>query len=77
MNSQYRFYCERIIRKLMEHYKDNLAVIGWQVDNETSAAGAANPDVQAGFAEVPASEIQDCGRDGQGLGTELLGPADL
>ena len=51
MNSQYRFYCERIIRKLMEHYKDNPAVIGCQVDNETSAAGAANPDVQAGFKE--------------------------
>lgn len=51
MNAQYRFYCERIIRKLMEHYKDNPAVIGYQVDNETSAAGAANADVQAGFAE--------------------------
>ena len=51
MNTQYRFYCERIIRKLMEHYKDNPAVIGYQVDNETSAAGAANPDVQAGFKE--------------------------
>ena len=51
MNAQYRFYCERIIRKLMEHYKDNPAVIGYQVDNETSAAGAANPDVQAGFKE--------------------------
>ncbi|MFL6437458.1 MAG: beta-galactosidase [Terriglobales bacterium] len=49
MNSTYRFYCERVIRKLLEHYKDNPAVIGWQVDNETSSAGAANPDVQAGF----------------------------
>lgn len=49
MNAQYRFYCERIIRKLMEHYKDNPAIIGYQVDNETSSAGAANPDVQAGF----------------------------
>lgn len=51
MNATYRFYCERIIRKLLEHYKDNPAVIGYQIDNETSASGAANPDVQAGFKE--------------------------
>jgi beta-galactosidase len=49
MNPIYRTYCERIIRKLLEHYKDDPAVIGWQIDNETSAGSAANPDVQAGF----------------------------
>jgi beta-galactosidase len=49
MNVTYRRYCERVIRKLMAHYKDNPAVIGWQVDNETSSGAAANPDVQAGF----------------------------
>jgi beta-galactosidase len=46
----YRFYCERVIRKIMEHYKDNPGIIGYQVDNETSAYGAANHDVQVGFA---------------------------
>jgi beta-galactosidase len=51
MNTQYRFYCERVIRKILEHYKNNPAVIGYQVDNETSSAGAANPDVQGGFKE--------------------------
>jgi len=51
MNSTYRFYCERVIRKILERYKDNPAVIGYQIDNETSSAGAANPDVQAGFKE--------------------------
>jgi beta-galactosidase len=51
MNATYRFYCERVIRKILEHYKDNPAVIGYQIDNETSSAGAANPDVQAGFKE--------------------------
>jgi beta-galactosidase len=51
MNTTYRFYCERVIRKMLEHYKDNPAVIGYQIDNETSSAGAANPDVQAGFKE--------------------------
>ena len=49
MNATYRFYCERVIRKILEHYKDNPAVIGYQIDNETSSAGAANPDVQDGF----------------------------
>jgi beta-galactosidase len=49
MNATYRFYCERVIRNILEHYKDNPAVIGYQIDNETSSAGAANPDVQEGF----------------------------
>lgn len=51
LNPTYRFYCERVIRKIAEHYKDNPAVIGWQIDNETSPAGAANHDVQVGFVE--------------------------
>ncbi|MGA7970380.1 MAG: beta-galactosidase [Terriglobales bacterium] len=51
MNPTYRSYCERVIRKLLEHYKNNPSVIGWQIDNETSAGDAANPDVQAGFVE--------------------------
>ena len=50
-NPTYRFYCERIIRKLAEHYKDNPAIIGWQIDNETPPGGAANKDVQDGFVE--------------------------
>jgi beta-galactosidase len=45
----YRFYAERMIRKIVAHYKNNPAVIGWQVDNETSPYGAANDDVFAGF----------------------------
>lgn len=49
MNATYRFYCERVIRKLLEHYKNNSAVIGWQIDNETSSGAAANRDVQEGF----------------------------
>ena len=45
----YRFYAQRMIRNLVEHYKENPAVIGWQLDNETSAYGASNPDVFVGF----------------------------
>jgi beta-galactosidase len=50
-NATYRFYCERVIRKILEHYKGNPAIIGYQIDNETSSAGAANRDVQIGFQE--------------------------
>jgi beta-galactosidase len=45
----YRFYAERLIRHLAAHYRDNPAVIGWQIDNETSSYGAANDDVFIGF----------------------------
>ena len=45
----YRFYAERLIRHIVTHYKDNPAVIGWQLDNETSSYDAANPDVFIGF----------------------------
>jgi beta-galactosidase len=58
MNSSYRFYCERVIRKILEHYKDNPAIIGYQIDNETSSGGAANPDVQAGFREYIKSKFK-------------------
>jgi beta-galactosidase len=33
-NPHYHQYTERIVTKMVEHYKDNPAVIGWQIDNE-------------------------------------------
>jgi len=45
----YRFYAERLIRHIAAHYKNNPAVIGWQIDNETSSYNAANTDVFIGF----------------------------
>ena len=44
-SAAYRFYAQRLIRKIAARYKDNPHVIGWQVDNETSSYGAANEDV--------------------------------
>lgn len=44
-SAAYRFYAERLIRKIATRYKDNPTVIGWQVDNETGSYGAANDDV--------------------------------
>lgn len=50
-HAAYRFYCQRIIRRLVEHYADHPAVIGWQIDNETASYGAQNRDVFIGFVE--------------------------
>ena len=48
-NPRFRFYAERVITNLVSHYKDNPAVIGWQIDNETGSNGASNDDVFTGF----------------------------
>lgn len=45
----FRFYAQRLIRNMVEHYRDNSNVIGWQIDNETSSYGASNRDVFIGF----------------------------
>lgn len=50
-NKDYLFYCERVIRKLMEHVKDSPAVIGYQIDNETKHFGTSGENVQAEFKE--------------------------
>jgi len=42
-------YAKRLIVNLVSHYRDNAAVIGWQIDNETGSYGAYNDDVFAGF----------------------------
>lgn len=50
-NPTYLFFCERIIRKMMEHYAKHPAIIGYQVDNETTNYGAANYDYFRGFVD--------------------------
>ena len=50
-NPKFRSYAERVITNLVKHYRDNPAVIGWQIDNETGSNGASNPDVFEGFVE--------------------------
>ena len=48
-NATYRQYCERLIRKMMEHFAKHPAIIGYQVDNEVEARGIDNPDYFEGF----------------------------
>lgn len=48
-NPTYRYYAQRLITNLVEHYRNNPNVIGWQIDNETASYGASNRDVFVGF----------------------------
>ena len=48
-NPHYRYYAERVIRKILEHVKNHPAIIGYQIDNETKAYNTAGPDVQKQF----------------------------
>ena len=47
----YRFYAERVIRKLMEFTAHRKCVIGFQVDNETKYYGTAGKNVQEKFVK--------------------------
>ena len=48
-NPDFLRYSERVIRQITGHYRDNRAVIGYQIDNETTSNGTAGANVQAGF----------------------------
>jgi beta-galactosidase len=50
-NPTFRFYAQRLIRNIVDHYRNNPAVIGWQIDNETASYGATNQDVFTGFVD--------------------------
>ena len=47
----YRFYAERVIRKLMDCTAHRKCVIGFQVDNETKYYGTAGKNVQEKFVK--------------------------
>jgi beta-galactosidase len=50
-NPAYRFYAERIIRRLIAHVCEHPAVIGYQLDNETKHYHTAGPNVQLQFVK--------------------------
>jgi beta-galactosidase len=45
----YRRAAERVIVALVDHVRNNPAVIGYQIDNETKAYDTSGPNVQAAF----------------------------
>lgn len=51
VNPAYRFYGERVIRRLMAHVADHPAIIGYQVDNETKYYDSVSRDMQALFVK--------------------------
>ena len=55
----YRFYAERVIRKLMEVSAHRKCVIGFQVDNETKYYGTAGKNVQLGFVKYLREKFHD------------------
>ncbi len=48
-NPTFLFYSERIIRKMMQQYAKHPAIIGFQVDNETTSRNVNNYDAFVGF----------------------------
>ncbi len=50
-NAHFRFHAERVIRQLVGHVKDQPAVIGYQIDNETKSYHVTSAGVQHGFVE--------------------------
>ncbi len=48
-NAKYRFFVERIVTALANHYGQNKNVIGWQLDNEPDAKTDYSPSAQGAF----------------------------
>lgn len=57
-NPTYRYLCERIIRKMMEHYANHPGIIGYQLDNEVEARGVNNHDYFVGFRNYVKNKFQ-------------------
>jgi beta-galactosidase len=51
LNPYFREHAERVIRQIVNHFKDHPAVIGYQIDNETFPNGAATQYTNAAFLE--------------------------
>src|SRR5216684_571098 len=51
LNPYFCKYAERIIREIVSRFKDHPAVIGYQIDNETSPNGAPTRYTNAAFLE--------------------------
>lgn len=58
-NGTYRFYAERIIRKMMQTVAKYPAVIGYQIDNETKYYGAAGRNIQSLFIKHLRKKFHD------------------
>ena len=55
----YRYFAERVIRRLMERTAHRRCVIGFQLDNETKYYGTAGKNVQEGFVKYLRQKFQN------------------
>jgi beta-galactosidase len=51
LNPYFRQHAERVIREIVSHFKDHPAVIGYQIDNETSPTDIPTQYTNAAFVE--------------------------
>ena len=51
LNPHFRQHAERVIRQIASHFKDHPAVIGYQIDNETSPNGVPTRYTTAAFVD--------------------------
>lgn len=51
LNPYFRQHAERVIRKIVSHFKNHPAVIGYQIDNETEPTSVTTPYVNAAFLD--------------------------
>ncbi len=63
----FRFYGERIIRKVIEHTAAHPCVIGFQIDNETKHYGTASAEVQKAFVEYLKEKFRNHRQFKQGI----------
>lgn len=66
----FRRAAERVIVKLVDHVRDNPAVIGYQVDNETKAYSTSGPNVQAAFVAAMRRKFPDLDQLNQAFGLD-------
>ena len=69
-NASYRFYGERVIRKLLERSAHRKCVIGFQLDNETKHYDAANESVQQLFVKYLKDRFGTCEAMNQAFGLD-------
>ncbi len=50
-NAVYLYYSQRVIKRIVEHYKENPAVIGYQIDNETHSKWPDDKDNHIKYIE--------------------------
>ena len=71
----YLYYSERVIRKIVEHYKANPVVIGYQIDNETHSKWPDGKENHVQYIEYLKKKFQTVGEINKVWGLNYWGQA--